>query len=184
MIVVPILAGVILLALARGGRITNLAFISIRWPALIFAGFFIQVLIFTPPWQERETLRAYTQLAYVISLIFLWAALGLNWHLPGMSVIAFGFSLNLAAVVLNAGYMPSSALAMEMAGLPPLGPGEIMNNSVGIGDMTVLPFLGDIFSVPSLLPFANVFSIGDILIALGAVYLVYKVIRAPAPART
>lgn len=179
MIILLVLAATVLFALARGGRVMNLASINIRWPALIFAGFFIQIVIFTPPWQEREALYEWTQLAHILSLVLLWAALAANWRLPGMPLIAAGFTLNLAVVLLNAGYMPVSPLAFEVAGRPPLGPGEISNNSIGVSEGTRLPFLGDIFAIPPPIPFANVFSAGDVLISAGAIYLVYKVMTTP-----
>jgi lipoprotein signal peptidase len=38
---------------------------------------------------------------------------------------------------------------------------------------TLLPWLGDVFYLPSWVPFSNVFSIGDVLIAVGiCVYIV------------
>ena len=42
------------------------------------------------------------------------------------------------------------------------------SNSVLIGPETNLPFLGDIFVLPRPWPFANVFSIGDVFIGIGA----------------
>jgi hypothetical protein len=40
-----------------------------------------------------------------------------------------------------------------------------------------LSFLGDIFAVPRELPFANVFSIGDVLIAAGAIVVIHALCR-------
>ena len=39
----------------------------------------------------------------------------------------------------------------------------------------------DIFAVPHPLPFANVFSIGDVLIALGVAFVLVVAMLAPAP---
>jgi hypothetical protein len=70
--------------------------------------------------------------------------------------------------------MPASPTAMQAAGWPVLLPGQILNNSIGIGPETVLSFLGDIFAIPRGFIFANVFSIGDVVIAIGAVILTQK----------
>jgi hypothetical protein len=99
-----------------------------------------------------------------------------------MGSIALGFGLNFLVIARNGGYMPASAEARAFAGLTPLAPGQIDNNSIGMGADTHLPFLSDIFAIPSLLPFANVFSIGDVLIALGAGYLIQKAMPPHPPA--
>jgi len=41
----------------------------------------------------------------------------------------------------------------------------------------VLGFLGDVFAWPVRLPFANVFSVGDVLIVLGAGYGAHRITR-------
>jgi hypothetical protein len=38
-----------------------------------------------------------------------------------------------------------------------------------------LPWLGDVFAVPEGFPLANVFSIGDIIMAVGAAYAVHRI---------
>jgi hypothetical protein len=46
-------------------------------------------------------------------------------------------------------------------------PTDIFSNSVVAGSSAAFPFLGDTMVLPRPLPFANVFSIGDVLIGLG-----------------
>ncbi len=41
-------------------------------------------------------------------------------------------------------------------------------NSTLIHAGTALPFLGDVFALPRPIPLANVFSVGDVLIGVGA----------------
>ena len=54
-----------------------------------------------------------------------------------------------------------------------LNQGEPVHNSANMTGNTLLPWLGDIFYLPSWIPFSNVFSIGDIIIAIGiCIYIV------------
>ena len=43
----------------------------------------------------------------------------------------------------------------------------------------MLPWLGDVFAVPAWLPFANVFSIGDVLVLVGMTWVVHSACRRP-----
>jgi hypothetical protein len=43
----------------------------------------------------------------------------------------------------------------------------------------VLPWLGDVFAVPHGVPFANVFSVGDVLVVAGAAWLVRSATHRP-----
>jgi hypothetical protein len=164
----------ILIALVRGGRLGNLADLNLRWRGFIVLGFLIQVVIFSSPWQDIDATRAWTQIAYLLSLCLLTIGLAANYRIPGMTVITLGFFLNFAAIAANGGYMPGSAEAYQAVGFRILSPGQVYNNSVGMGPTTPLAFLGDIFAIPKALPFHNVFSIGDTIIAIGAFYLLQR----------
>jgi Family of unknown function (DUF5317) len=63
--------------------------------------------------------------------------------------------------VANGGYMPVSPEALGSH-----VPGGGYSNSVLLRDPALAPLV-DIFALPSWLPAANVFSIGDVLIGLG-----------------
>jgi hypothetical protein len=77
--------------------------------------------------------------------------------------------------------MPSAPEAwLALNGVAEL-PVTHFSNSVLIGPETVLPFLGDVFVWPRPLPLANVFSIGDAIIAVGAVMFLVEAMRLRAP---
>lgn len=175
MFIFLILLAAILIALFRGGSLMRFAELEIRWSGVIIAGFLLQVLVFSDFWQTHNTLRPFTPLAYLASLALLLIALLLNRHIPGIVLLGLGFLSNSIAIAANGGFMPASPSALTIAGLPPLAPGQTSNNSIGMGADTQLWFLGDIFAIPRSLPFPNIFSIGDVLIAIGAVYLILKV---------
>jgi len=52
-----------------------------------------------------------------------------------------------------------------------------VSNSTLWTDETRLPFLADIFFLPSYLPLSNVFSLGDVFIGIGAFILVLQAMQ-------
>ncbi len=180
MFIFIILALATALALVRGGKFTNLARVQFHWSALILFGFLIQVVIYSGFWQNNPALKPLSPYAYMLSLLLLLGALARNQHLPGMRLLSLGFALNALAIFANGGYMPATPEARAFAGQPILAPGEIRNNSIGAGADTRLLFLTDLMAIPRALPLPNVFSIGDVLIAIGAAYLLQKAMT-PAP---
>jgi hypothetical protein len=54
----------------------------------------------------------------------------------------------------------------------------VLTNSTLASAATRLAVLGDVFSLPRPLPFANVFSIGDVLIAVGGAWFIARSMSA------
>jgi len=104
-----------------------------------------------------------------------------NVKVVGFPLIAVGAGLNLLAISANSGYMPSSPEAWQtLNGVAALPTAQYTNSALA-GTATVFPYLGDIMVLPRPLPFANVFSIGDVLIGLGAaLFLVWTMRRQQA----
>jgi len=131
-----------------------------RWrlPVLIWAAFIVQVVVLAvsmPHWLAA-VLHVVT---YVAAVAFLW----LNRRFPGAYVVGAGALLNGVVIALNGGTLPASAAAVERAGLT--RDGGFANSAVL--DNPVLPWLGDAFAWPAPMPFANTFSVGDVLIVVG-----------------
>jgi hypothetical protein len=91
-------------------------------------------------------------------------------------VIAAGGALNFAAIVTNGGVMPADADAIAAAGIP-LNATEFANSAPADG--APLGFLGDVFHTPGWLPIHNVFSVGDLVIVLGAFLLLHRACGTP-----
>ncbi len=119
-------------------------------------------------------LRLPTVPVHVLSYLLLAAFLLANRRLPGMWLVGAGFLANATVILANGGYMPASEEALRAAGRWSLlrEAGGTYNNSSLIGPQTRLWFLADVFAIPAGLPFANVFSLGDVLLALGILALV------------
>jgi hypothetical protein len=167
-----VLAGV-LLGLLLGGDLRRLSAVTFHWWPVILAGLLAQVILFSAPVTER--IGDLGPPLYVASTLIVLVAVLRNARVPGLAVVFVGGLSNLAAIVANGGYMPASAEAM--ASLGKSAP-EVYSNSAVLEAPALQP-LTDIFALPRWLPFANVFSIGDVLIAIGVTWAIVALMRAP-----
>ena len=151
------------------GRLSALADLSFRHAWLLPAGFGIQLLIvYAVPHWPAAVLNA----AHIGTYAFAAAFVLLNWRTPGVLVVALGGLSNFIAITANGGVMPASHSALAYAGLEDT-PGQFAS-SAGLADPHLL-WLGDVFAVPSSWRVANVFSVGDVLIVVGAFVLLHVV---------
>ena len=70
----------------------------------------------------------------------------------------------MTAITANNGVMPAWRPALDFAKLPPTSPDFLSSAQLANPRLLVL---GDVFAVPGWVPFANVFSVGDVLIVAG-----------------
>ena len=177
-ILYAVIAGIALGFLA-GGRTAGLAGIHIRWSGAIVAGLLVQVVLFSDAVAAR--VGDLGPPLYVASTILVLAAIVRNRAIPGMPVVIAGAACNLAAIVANGGFMPAGRAALDA--LDKSVPGSYSNSSAA-ADPALWP-LTDIFALPAWLPWANIFSIGDVLIGIGIVLVIVLAMRRPgqAPAR-
>jgi hypothetical protein len=170
-ILYAVLIGLIVGTLS-GGRPAGLAELRLRWSWVILAGLLTQVALFSEPVSAR--IGDLGPLIYVASTAAVLAAILANRAIPGMAVVALGAASNLAAIVANGGYMPAAPGAM--ASLGKADP-TIYSNSAVLPDPTLAP-LTDIFALPGWLPYANVFSIGDVIIGTGVALVIVLAMRS------
>jgi Family of unknown function (DUF5317) len=166
-----LIAVVVLAALAvplAGGRLAALMELRLRHVWAIFASLGLQIAAIDLPGLSEGVRAAMLVAAYPLLAVFLAA----NWRLPGMPVVALGGALNLLALGVNGGVMPASPSALAGAGLDAHAPG--FQNSTALEDPR-LAFLGDVFSIPASWPLSNVFSIGDVLIAIGVAWALHGI---------
>jgi len=143
-----------------GGRLDRLAVLRLHWAPLALLGLAVQIALFSDP--LGPVVGDAGPLLYVASTATVFVAVLRNIAVPGVAVIAVGAGCNLAAIVVNGGAMPADPAALaSVGGLPPG-----YSNSVVVAEPVLRP-LTDLFALPTWLPFANVFSIGDLLIGIG-----------------
>jgi uncharacterized protein DUF5317 len=171
-IVVASIAAILTVPLT-GRSLAPLARLDLRRVWLVWLSIGLQLvitLIPSPNWLGQPV-HLFT---FALSAAFLWS----NRHLPGAYIVAVGAALNLAAIAANNGTMPATPWAWHTAGYPVLVD-HFENSNVVAGAR--LWWLGDVFAIPKGWPFANVFSVGDLIIVLAVAYLAHAWCRRAVP---
>ena len=173
-ILYAVIAGLVIGVLSGGsaGRLGDLRF---AWAPLIVVGLMGQVLLFSTPLGDAlgparpvpvhrlERGRPGGGLAQPGD--------------PGPATRPIGGTSNLIAICANGGYMPVSPAALQAMGRLPK---EGYTNS-RLVDGVVLGPLTDLFAMPAWLPVANVFSVGDVLIGVGAAIAIVAAMHGRGP---
>ncbi|NND73880.1 MAG: DUF5317 domain-containing protein [Ilumatobacter sp.] len=173
-LIVATLVGVLSASLG-GGDLRRIAALPLRHLWVVWVAILAQIVVFGLLVQvlPEGLTNALHLVTYGFALSFLW----LNRHLPGAAAIGVGAACNLAAISANGGVMPASPGAWQRAGFDKIPELQAANSHVL--DDPKLAFLGDVFAVPEAWPLSNVFSLGDIVIALAATYLAHRWCRSP-----
>ena len=164
----------ILVGRLLGGRLDRLAELPFRWAPLAIAGLVAQIVLFAEP--VAASIGGLGPPLYVASTAAVLLAVARNIRLPGIALVVLGAVSNLAAIVANGGVMPASPQAVAALGMED---GTGFSNSVVMTDPTLAP-LTDLFALPAWVPFANVFSVGDVLIGVGVAATIALGMRRPA----
>jgi hypothetical protein len=152
-----------------GGRWSNLAAFRPRGSWLLWLSLAIQVLQFSFLDLGRASDAVHVG-TYLLAAAFVFA----NRQVAGVWLVALGGFANGLTITLNGGTLPARAEALRTAGLP-VDRDEFVNS--GVMAHAKLPWLGDVFAVPRGFPLANVFSVGDVLLVIGAFVVVHSLAR-------
>jgi hypothetical protein len=160
-----------LFPLLFGGKLSRLAAVTFRHVTWIVAALLVQIVIIEILPGPRVLLQMAHIATYVIAAWFVVA----NRRIPGLWLIGTGAGLNGLAIALNGGTLPARPGALRAAGIR-FADDQFVNS--GVLTHPRLAFLGDVFAIPSGLPLANVFSVGDVLIVLGAGWTAWALLGA------
>lgn len=185
MILLLVLAVALLVAFMRGGSLRNLDDFHLEWGWL--AGLALAIQIVTVYGVTGDRYLYLQQGALVVSSLLLLPIVWRNHRFPGLALIGLGLALNLAVMVANGGFMPITPEAVARIEhehlIVQLDGVARMSGSKGIvlpREETVLWALSDIFVIPPPFPVASAFSLGDVLVAVGAFVLLQKaMVRTP-----
>jgi hypothetical protein len=166
MIIVVASIAAILTVPLTGRSLTPLAQLTLRRVWLVWLSIVLQFVITLVPNFPNWLGQPVHLFTFALSAGFLLS----NRRLPGAYLVAIGASLNLAAIAANNGTMPATEWAWHTAGFPTLVD-QFENSNVVHGAR--LWWLGDVFAVPKGWPFANVFSVGDVVIVFAVGYFVH-----------
>jgi len=175
-ILYAIVAGLVI-GFLLGGRLESIAGTRFRWGWLAILALAIQLVLFSP---LAGGLADVARWIYVASTALVVIVVLANLRLPGLPIVLLGALSNMAAIVANGGSMPASAAALAaLGGTVHAGP----TNSVVVEHPALEP-LTDIFAMPAWIPFANIFSIGDVLLAIGVAVAIAAAMRPRIGRRT
>ena len=173
-ILYAVLVGLVI-GLLTGGSTARLGDLRFAWAPLVAIGMAVQLLLFSTP--LGDTLGPLAPVVYIASNLAVLAAVWRNLAIPGLPLVLVGGASNLIAIVANGGYMPVSPEALAAMGRLPR---EGYSNS-RLVDGVVLGPLTDLFAMPTWVPAANVFSVGDVLIGVGAAIAIVAAMHGRGP---
>jgi hypothetical protein len=157
-----------------GGRWSHLAAFRPRGSWLLWVALAVQVVQFS-----FFDLGRIDELVHIGTYLLAAAFIVANRSVPGAWLIAVGGLSNGLTIALNGGTLPARAGALREAGLQ-VKRTDFVNS--GVLNHARLPWLGDMFAVPKGFPLANVFSVGDVVLVIGAFVVVHSLgRRTPAP---
>jgi hypothetical protein len=177
MILVLAVALAILIALVTGGSLKRLATVPFKHGWLAFLAVGLQVAAV-----YAQSIQGMAPVLFVLSYAILIGLVMINRRLAGMAIVGLGLGLNTVVTVANGGYMPVTKEAIWRAGLTHLTH-ELQTGAriLGAKDIilsqseTSLWFLSDIFVLRG--PWPTVFSIGDVVLAIGVLVFFYQAMR-------
>lgn len=154
---------------------------------LVVTAFILQWLLF-----QFNPLRAYAtedvvRIVLFASQILLFVFIWLNRKHKAFWILGAGLLVNFLVITLNSGLMPISPETVQKM-MPNAIPGSWeIGRQLGAGKDIVLPasttrlwFLSDRFLLPDWAPDQVAFSVGDILIAGGAFWVLWRLGANPA----
>ena len=164
------------IALLRGGRLSNLADIQLRYWWLLILGFVIQA---TASFLATTSfVQALGPWILVVSYLPILAAVVVNRDRPGMWLAGFGIMMNLTVIIANQG-MPVLGESITAASDFTLRNPIIADfKHVAFDEQTRLGFLADVIPL-RLFGQGHVVSLGDVLLAIGLGRFLEAELRKP-----
>ncbi|WP_152640007.1 DUF5317 domain-containing protein [Clostridium aceticum] len=160
----------------RGGQFKRLGTTTLRFSWIILLAFSLRLAVSVMISLGQPLVIQYRMIFYLLSYSILFIALFFNMHFKCMWLIAIGSITNFLAILLNKGSMPINMTTLENFGF------SNMMTSIELGALPqYIPmeeaalysiYLGKGLSMPSIYPLKQIFSIGDLLMAVGIFFLV------------
>ena len=172
-------AGGLIAGALLGGSLANLERLSLRLAWLVVLALALQIVAFSPLGARFST--SVVVGLHLLSYGLLLTCVVANLRRPPVMLFGVGVLSNTIAIAVNHGYMPASRAALRLAGLPISAVPH--NNSELAAAGAHLTFLGDVFALPHGVPLANIFSVGDMLIAIALAWLIAEAMLHPAVAQ-
>ncbi len=185
----------VLVGLLRGGRLGRLADLRIAYGWLALAAVALQYpLVYNLVGSAAIIGVPLAVPMMAVSSLLVLGVVWANRRLPGVPLVGLGLLANLVVMACNGGWMPMSPEALAAMGhlswVTPQGDVPKVWGSKNVmlpRAETRLWWLSDVFVLAAPFPVPAVFSIGDVLVALGLFWLLQQALLgrcAPAGARS
>ncbi len=161
------------------GRTLKPIHLKASW--LVFAAVVPQILIFQIPAVGGRIPADWAPIVLVASQALLMGFALLNLSTTGMAVLGIGLLANFLAILFNGGWMPISPETVHriLPALPDDYP--LVDRRLGLSKDWIfaagevrMPWLADQFVLPGPVLYQFAFSVGDVLIAIGAFTLLWS----------
>ncbi len=156
-------------------------------PIIVLMAFIPQYLIFFAPKTRALIPDNIVRVLFVLSLLLLLVFSIFNIRKTGFWLIGFGFLCNFAVILLNGGFMPisfetASKISAQSGTTLVVGQRFGYTKDVVLAPETIkLAFLSDRFVINNFLGSNIAFSLGDLLISVGVVWLLWTLGGKPQP---
>jgi hypothetical protein len=146
---------------------------------LVVVGFLPQLIAFYLPATREKIPNTWVSAGLVVSQILLLLFCWINRRLSGIWMLALGLALNLIVIAANGGFMPINPHTASQLEPPEVVDSIPLGSRLGYSKdillepaQTHLGCLSDRFLLPKGLPYQAAFSLGDVVIAVGAFWLI------------
>ncbi|MBF7082439.1 DUF5317 domain-containing protein [Desulfallas sp. Bu1-1] len=167
---------VALIVIISGGKLENLKYCSFKCSWLVLIAVTLKIISISNLYQVVGLSHNIIPYLRVLSLLMVVLFVGFNYSLRGVPLVGLGLICNALVIILNGGNMPINAKFAHLTStgdeLKLLESGLPVNSFVLTSPDTKLAILSDIFLMPEWVPMTRLFSIGDVLITIGAIIFV------------
>lgn len=154
---------------------------ELKFPGLVLLAFVPQFIAFYIPALRTQISDQTVSLLFICSLILLFVFSLFNIRRISFWPIAIGFFLNALVIILNGGWMPISPDNVQKVNPnAPAGSWSIGQRLGYTKDIVLTPettrfwFLSDRFTLPEWVNYQVAFSLGDVFISLGVIWLLWS----------
>ena len=154
----------------RGGSFSNIKDASLEKWYFFVSGFLVE---FTTVFMASKGVNFFIEnilFIHCLSYLLLFTGIYFNRSILAFRIVFIGIFLNFLVIMANSGQMPVSGEAMVNIGLIDnmleIRDGKIITHTL-MNSHTVFKYLGDIFVLGKPYPRPKIFSLGDVIMALG-----------------
>jgi len=154
---------------------------KLSWEWLVFVAVIPQILVFQIPAISCFVPETFVPFIQITSMLGLLVFVARNFLVPGFWALGFGLLSNYLVIIMNGGWMPVSpqTLSRLSSSKPEIywQIGTRLGNSkdyiMAVED-TKLVWFSDVLTLPQWFPYKFAFSVGDILISIGTLILLWS----------